>query len=179
LSRPIGRCANAARAPRATSLNIESNDMIQAPFPKECVVLACVKPLPGDDGFGPALAARLRVHPGSPGGTVRVEAGTTGLRFNLLLVDGDCRQTSQDIAVDEVGEKRGKISEIDCYLRVKPMVFARRRFRNANTFNPVRARSAQIVHIPQRIRGQTSRPPIAATRRTWLRLPCTAEGGVS
>lgn len=179
MSRPIGRCANAARAPRATSLKIESNDMIQGPLPKECVVLACVKPLPEDDGFGPALAARLRVHPGSPGGTVCVEAGTAGLRRNLLLVDGNCRRTVRDIAVDEVGEARGKISEIDSFLRVKPMVFAHRRFRNANMLKAIRARSAQIAHIPQRIRGQTSRPPIAATRRMWLRLPCAAEGGVS
>ncbi|ABK19629.1 hypothetical protein Sfum_3962 [Syntrophobacter fumaroxidans MPOB] len=153
--------------------------MIQGPFPKECVVLACIKPLPEDDGFGPALAARLHVHPGSPGGTVCIEAGTAGLRFNLLLVDGNCRRTVRDIAVDEVGEERGKISGIDCFLRVKPMVFARRRFRNVNMLKAIRARSAQIVHIPQTIRGEASRPPIAATRRIWLRLPCAAEGGVS
>lgn len=153
--------------------------MIQGPFPKECAVLACGKPLPGDDGFGPALAARLRIHPGSHGGAVRVEAGTAGLRFNFLLVDGNCRRTVRDIAVDEAGEERGGISEIDCFLRVKPRVFACRRFRNANMLKAIRARSAQIVHIPQRIRGETSRPPIAATLCMWLRLPCTAEGWVS
>lgn len=63
------------------------------------VILGCGNTLFGDDGFGPAVIARLEAEGGLPAGALAVDAGTAAreLLFDLLLSD---RRPGRLIIVD-------------------------------------------------------------------------------
>lgn len=96
------------------AVNSEADDVSEQRLPRHCtcdvLVLGCGNELFGDDGFGPAVARRLRETPGLPQGACVLDVGTAARQvlFDVLLGPVRPRRVVVVDAVD-MGREPGEV----------------------------------------------------------------------
>jgi coenzyme F420 hydrogenase subunit delta len=144
-------------------------------------VLGCGNVLFGDDGFGPAVAGRLRRRADLPRSTVVVDAGTSArqLLFDLVLSPVRPQRLIVVDAVDmgrEPGEvwtiEAGELPQVKCDDFSMHQLPTSNLLRELNDLAGVEVRCvvAQVTELPAEVSPGLSRPMREAVQRASERI---------
>jgi coenzyme F420 hydrogenase subunit delta len=163
--------------------------MISELFKKSVLIFGCGNILWGDDGFGPAVIARLKEHYQLPGDVLAMDVGTSirDILFDLVLSDKKPKQLFIIDAVEYPDRKPGEVFEIpvEGIPDKKTSDFSLHQFPTVNMLQELKEHSpievkilvAQVEYMPEEVTPGLSAVMVEAVEATCQRLMAELKGG--
>jgi coenzyme F420 hydrogenase subunit delta len=165
--------------------------MISELFKKSVLIFGCGNILWGDDGFGPAVIARLKEHYQLPGDVLAMDVGTSirDILFDLVLSDKKPKKLFIIDAVEYPDRKPGEVFEIpvEGIPDKKTSDFSLHQFPTVNMLQELKEHSpievkilvAQVEFMPEEVTPGMSAVMVEAVETTCQRLMTELTGGIA
>jgi len=163
--------------------------MISELFKKSVLIFGCGNILWGDDGFGPAVIARLKEHYQLPDDVLALDVGTSirDTLFDLVLSDKKPKKIFIIDAVEYPDRKPGEVFEIpvEGIPDKKTSDFSLHQFPTVNMLQELKEHSpievkilvAQVEYMPEEVTPGLSAVMVEAVEATCQRLMAELKGG--
>jgi coenzyme F420 hydrogenase subunit delta len=163
--------------------------MISELFKKSVLIFGCGNILWGDDGFGPAVIARLKEHYQLPEDVLAMDVGTSirDILFDLVLSDKKPKKLFIIDAVEYPDRKPGEVFEIpvEGIPDKKTSDFSLHQFPTVNMLQELKEHSpievkilvAQVEFMPEEVTPGMSAVMVEAVETTCQRLMEELKGG--
>ncbi|MHB9072688.1 MAG: hydrogenase maturation protease [Desulfobaccales bacterium] len=163
--------------------------MISELFKKSVLIFGCGNILWGDDGFGPAVIARLKEHYQLPDDVLALDVGTSirDILFDLVLSDKKPKKIFIIDAVEYPDRKPGEVFEIpvEGIPDKKTSDFSLHQFPTVNMLQELKEHSpievkilvAQVEYMPEEVTPGLSAVMVEAVETTCQRLMAELKGG--
>jgi coenzyme F420 hydrogenase subunit delta len=163
--------------------------MIRELFKKNTLIFGCGNILWGDDGFGPAVIARLKEHYQLPEDVLALDVGTSirDILFDLVLSDKKPKKIFIIDAVEYPDRKPGEVFEIpvEGIPEKKTSDFSLHQFPTVNMLQELKEHSpieikilvAQIEFIPEEVAPGLTPTMVSAVDATCQRLMAELKEG--
>jgi coenzyme F420 hydrogenase subunit delta len=163
--------------------------MISELFKKSVLIFGCGNILWGDDGFGPAVIARLKEHYQLPDGVLAMDVGTSirDILFDLVLSDKKPKKLFIIDAVEYPDRKPGEVFEIpvEGIPDKKTSDFSLHQFPTVNMLQELKEHSpievkilvAQVEFMPEEVTPGMSAVMVEAVETTCQRLMAELKAG--
>ncbi len=162
--------------------------MISELFEKSVLIFGCGNVLWGDDGFGPAVIARLKEHYQLPEDVLALDVGTSirDILFDLVLSDKKPKKIFIIDAVEYPDRQPGEVFEIpvEGIPDKKTSDFSLHQFPTVNMLQELKEHSpievkilvAQVESIPDEVTPGLTPAMLGAVETTCQRLMAELEG---